>query len=609
MADGKAAARYYTHPELPAFRDVDKDDPSALAAGRYGYVSHGARGQRVLIRQDPGHRPKFREGARKSRNTIPLTAWHADEPSHIAALESVQGQPYWFVPYCTYVAGAKSRTEANIQDLTGMPFDIDWHDHPEAKLAFPDAAAVWERIQLIADENGLPPLNGANLTGRGLLVAYRFAPVPAYRRGRDGTVAAGALSRYRIVKAYLFHLFSGLTADRSTLQPGHYYKVPGSVNVKSGTAVRVIREPEELYCFNLLCNAIMPKARAAYMRGELDGYSVDWPKDWRDARRASAPVDIGVARALRTGRASVSSQRTARRDGTTIGDPLVAAQVIWAPRLAALVALGRHWAAQSGGKHLPPGQRHELLFLIAVALSWLAPSMWSDEFLRIAGELTDLTDADAMDRVCHIAKLVAKVESGETVTYGNRQVDVRYRFRSDTIIGGKWLGLTAAETELPFLSCLAPAHIQKAHKQSRATVRRRTVGRIVGKGVVKPTTKLDRSGYLADVKARAAAARADGPLAARATQARSHRDRGMATRAIASVMGCSEATVRRLLRQAPSGPAAVEDAAVIGQAKLLYVRGGCEATEIAEMADRPVERVRRWPAQPHVAAALAAQAA
>ena len=43
------------------------------------------------------------------------------------------------------------------------------------------------------------------------------------------------VGRYRIVKAYLFHLFSGLTADRSTLQPGHYYKVPGSVNVKSGS--------------------------------------------------------------------------------------------------------------------------------------------------------------------------------------------------------------------------------------------------------------------------------------------------------------------------------------------------------------------------------------
>ncbi len=592
--------RYYTHPKFPSSWDIADDDAAATAAARHAFVTDGARGHRVLIQQDPQHPANFeRDGTQKTKYGIPLTRAFASDEAFAAALTSVQGQPWHYTTFCTFaVATANrgelwcSRTEDNIEHLLANMIDVDWHMHATASGQFADAEAVWAHVQETADKLGWPPLNRVHFTGRGLLVGYQYRSIPAFFR--DPTTKAisktrqASLGHWRMLQTYMYHRLSHLTSDRSTLQPGHFFKTLGSPNPKSGRTVRLGREPEGgVYCFRLVFNQLAPQIRAAYMAGELDSYSVDWPKGWREARIqaqiAAQPLETNVVSLGAARMFSGVPSRKIKRDGTPkkVVTPDLIGEIIWSRRVVALVSYYKALLAEGRAA----GElRQRLLFLAAVGLSWTCPALWRQEFLRIIMPLVDFREKEAMARVCTVIKRADEFLRGETRMYAEVEVDPRYRFQNETIRSGAWLDLSDDDIRsYPMLSVFADAELQKELHQDRQNERRRTKGRSDRGG--RKTTGMDRETWLA-------AARADAP------HVQSLRAKGMSIRDIVAETGIKKCRVETLLTVDTSTIKQVDEAKVSAAAasRAAQAAAAPKASPQAEAAEH--DRLHILPSKP-----------
>ena len=568
-----------------ALRDLDPTCP--LAFGRI--VHPGTPGQLTIttikLRRDGS------EGTPYSRAFENRRAWL----SELEKARHAEGHHFCFSTFAgACVDGTATGVNvANVRYLTALYQDLDWHLHPEASQRYGGIVDVLAEVDRRCDAIRFPRPDLITSSGRGLLIAWTHRPVPAYWRDGHGSgrvVREGTLVRWDVVQRFLREMFADLGADPAAIPACHWFKLPGTINAKSGNTVAVIRQPggSDRGSFSGMYATLEPTIRAAHERGELK--TVPLPKSMRPTPGGRV-VDMAIQRATRRGQAV--AQRDPQGRGITAADT---AAMIWAPRLRALVRLAEHRAGESGGE-LPPGQRDCILFVTGLAMAWCSREGWESEFLELARRLTPWFEREARARLAAVRKRAGEEQGQGTGLYAMSSERLR-----------AFVHLTDEEEDLASTSAIASPEAQHRHALRRLADRRRTRGRADRKA----TTGADRPTYCQGRKAAAAA---------KAARAHELHGQGATVKEIAAAMGCDPRVIRRHLAApipAAEIPAATtapirhrREAAKAAENPLIYlaqrrsIQDGQEPPEIAEALGVSIGQVRAWlrpPVRPRLAA-------
>lgn len=135
------------------------------------------------------------------------------------------------------------RKDMNLAALNAMFLDLDADLAPKRLVADP---AAWRAgVREICETAGLPMPSLLNATGRGLAAIWLIRPLPPHVR-----------ARWRAAIHGLITLFKGAGADQSCCDTARLFRLPGSVNPKSGRVVRVIGGTLLRYDYDALEDAI-----------------------------------------------------------------------------------------------------------------------------------------------------------------------------------------------------------------------------------------------------------------------------------------------------------------------------------------------------------------
>jgi hypothetical protein len=568
---------------------VAQTDPTCPVA--FGRLLHAGTPGQLTITTIPAKRDGG-TGVPYSRAFTSKRAWLAE----LEHARHAEGHHFSFSSYtgACQDGSATGVTVGNVLSLTAFYLDLDWHLHPVASTKFSGIADILAEVDRRCDAIGFARPALVTSSGRGLLVAWPFKPVPAYWRACGGSgriMRDGALVRWNVGQRYLHELFADLGSDAAASPACHWFKLPGTVNPKSGNTVACLRRHRRMDrgSFSNLYGMLEPTILAAHKRGELR--AVPLPKSMR-----KAPTGIGRVIDLAVQRASRRGQTIARRGADGLGATAAdTAGLIWAPRLRALVKLSEHRAAANDGR-LPRGQRDCILFVTGLAMAWCSRSGWEEEFLELASRLTPWPQGEARTRLSAVIKR-AQQEQGDGTGL--------YKMNSETLRA--FIGLTVEEEELDFASPIASPAARRQHALRRLRVRRREGGRADREA----TTGADRPAYFQQMKAAAAD---------KAASAHEMHRQGIVPTDIAATLGCDVRSVRRYLSK-PMPPSTeiipavqrslVQDNAQEAEASLRYrahhltIADGLEPWEVASRLDVSLPRVRAWlrkPLEPLLAA-------
>jgi hypothetical protein len=430
-------------------------------------------------------------------------------PEWLSQVTSAAGDIGYFYCFSSFRDPTRADT-SNLLDLGALYQDLDWHTHPDASKRYENGDEVLAEVDRRCVAIGFPAPNLVVYSGRGLQIAWLHNPV----------VAATNLVEWNAAQRSMCEYLSDLGSDPRARPAVHFFKLPGQLNPKSGRCVAVIRQPEST------------RFQFSDLFGKLFRDGLPAPKARPGRKPAEKPsrvvVDLAAARALRDGKS------TAERAPDGLGANADAAgSLIWAPRLRALKTIIEYRAGQHGGC-LPEGGRDGILFCTAVALSWVTPDRWRDEYLSIAADYCiEWTAKEALDRAAAVAKRVNMLVDGETLNGENQ--DPRYRMTNETL--REFADITVDEERLPMAAAIARRAIQKSARAHRQSAARRNSTRADREGV---TTGLDWAGYREARKSQAAK---------QAERARVLRANGMTTSEIAAEMGCTRQAAARYVRR------------------------------------------------------------
>ena len=309
--------------------------------------------------------------------------------------------------------------------------DLDFHKTPYARCT-PEQMA--HGALLLCDEESIPTPSLIFSTGRGLLCLWLHTLVPR-----------GALPRWNALQHQLWKHFAHIGADRGALDAARVFRIAGTKNSKSDQLVRPIwmdaPAPQFLqrYDFEDLASEIFEDSRA-------DVHSLVAE---RAARKAA-------------------SKAVSFRPATTL-----TAASLWETRMTDLQRLRQgRWFGD-----LPSGHRDEWTFLMAVAMSYIAPPIaMRREMYAIAQECGGWSENEAKSRLSAIFRRAQEAYDGITYTWEGKAVDPRYRFKTSTII--ERLGITDNEMREYGLRTLVSPEIRRELATSRERERRRRQGAV-----------------------------------------------------------------------------------------------------------------------------------
>ncbi|WP_220810480.1 LuxR C-terminal-related transcriptional regulator [Noviherbaspirillum aridicola] len=337
----------------------------------------------------------------------------------------------------------------------------------------------------------MPAPSFAVYSGRGLHLYWPLSPTPAkalpvWQRVQDAIVAA----------------LAPLGADPKARDCARVLRLVGTVNAKNGAEVRGVVLTDAVWTMHELADEVL---------GTRDRMS-------KTAARTAPKMPVHQAEmfdfkagAARKGKASPRTATGSIYDW-------------WHLVYQDLVAIcEHHWF---GG--VAPGHRDQVLFLMAVSLSWFAHTdILEDEIMRTAQTFTPtLLEKEVRDQMAPIIERARAAHAGETVLWRGLQVDPRYRFKADTL--REWMGDLIAPELHDQLRCLAPADVIKARKKERDSKRDR---------VAEGRYQQNREAYLGDVQQRAVSARL-------------MHAQGVSMKEIAAKLDISAKTVSRYLKEA-----------------------------------------------------------
>jgi hypothetical protein len=277
----------------------------------------------------------------------------------------------------------------------------------------------------------LPAPSFGIATGRGVALVWLHSGVPRH-----------ALPRWQLCQRKIFEVLAPFGADPQAVDAARVMRLVGTRNSKSGTVVEAITPASPPWPFDALADEILPHTRA-----EIVALRVEAAK--RRAERREHHGHVAPAR--------------------------FTAATLWEARLTELQALLKHrWFGC-----LPPGHRHDWLFIAGVAVSYLAPPpVVRRELYHLAryAAAGAWSDGETMARLHGIIPRAEGYARGERIAWHGRERDPRLHFRTETII--RWLDISEAEMrELGFRSLVTP-EIRREQERTRSTERRRAQGMI-----------------------------------------------------------------------------------------------------------------------------------
>lgn len=284
-----------------------------------------------------------------------------------------------------------------------------------------------EQLLRLCESQKLPEPSIVVFSGRGLQAKWLL----------QTALPQAALPRWNALQDVINERLSAFGADAKAMDASRVLRLVQTVNSRSGEIVRVMHHSGRRYDFDTLARELLPYARFS-----------------------GASVAI-----LRPGPGE-------RREANTTGlRQFMGFQLAW-DRLADLRKLAQ-LRSQDGGA-VPDGQRDAFVFLSAVFLAQAtinAPRFYDE--LRVLGRefVPHWTDAQVRDSASAALSRMHDYVAGKRIEFNGQQVDPRYRFRNETLVGERWLAVTPKE-EREMGTIMSEAESKRRHaartRQSRA---------------------------------------------------------------------------------------------------------------------------------------------
>lgn len=334
-----------------------------------------------------------------------------------------------------YVSQAAFRKWRSIADLTAIGAcyaDLDCHNLPRWRGMAPGdvASAVLGHL-----EDAMVPHPSYILsTGRGLVCVWLTELLPR-----------SVLPRWNAVQKRLGAVLEAFGADKRALDAARVFRLAGSENSRAERSRRTVGmvwchgspETPARHLFSTLADEVLPVTHAELI-------------------------------SLRAERA----KRKAEGKDTASPAVLLSAATYWETALSDLQRLRAHRCLEGV---FPEGQRDAWLFVAGVAMSWISPpEVLGREILALAGEAAGWSDGETKSRMSTVIKRARQAAAGETVTFGGREVDCRYRMKADTIV--EWLSIDPAEQRAAGLRVLVDENRKRELSVERMEKSRRRRG-------------------------------------------------------------------------------------------------------------------------------------
>ena len=304
----------------------------------------------------------------------------------------------------------KSRSIAELSSLRACWVDID------------DTSNLDEVKKRL---DSLPPPSLINFSGRGFHVYWLFESQMKYE-----------LSLWNMMQKKLMETAGG---DPNAIDAARVLRLVGTINSKTSEQCRMVGGDLHYYDFDELAHELLP-----------------------DRQDKEAEVH------------TIAIERINRKKPSTFHRRIGALGQarLWEGRFKDLRSLALHRWENDIGK----GNRDMWLFIASNAISWLTPpTVLRREVRALAEQVCPAwNEKEVNARMQAVFKRAAMLEKGQTVEWAGKQIDPRYRFKTETIV--EWLQITDEEMETLNLRHLINDDIRHAHDLERDKKRRRAKG-------------------------------------------------------------------------------------------------------------------------------------
>jgi hypothetical protein len=324
--------------------------------------------------------------------------------------------------YVSMATFRRRRVSSEVCTIESTYLDLDYH---KSSLQGRCPKAVAKNVIRDLEEAGKPLPSFILSSGRGLLCVWLHE-----------MLGAKVISKWAAIQKQLHKPLKRYHPDIGAADAARVFRLVGSVNSKADDSRNRVQlvwgDPKNLhrYKFNDLADAWLPHTKA-----ELVSMAEE-----RAKRNAGKP------------------KKHRRPDGKAMG--------LWGTRMEDILNLIRH---RSSDEKIEKGMQDKFLFVYACALAHttkpdaILPLMRQKASQWSGGTWTESSTDGAMGAAYR--KAVAAL-AGETVEWNGKQVDIRYRFRSSTIID--WLDISEDEMRDAGLRDLCSADIKAERSAERS---------------------------------------------------------------------------------------------------------------------------------------------
>ena len=324
--------------------------------------------------------------------------------------------------YISMATFKRRRVSTEVCTIESTYLDLDYH---KTSLWHRSAESVANNVIRDLEDAGKPLPSFILSSGRGLLCVWLHE-----------MLGAKVLSKWAAVQKRLWKPLERYNPDKGAADAARVFRLVGSINSKADDSRNRVQlvwgDPKNLhrYKFNDLADGWLP-----YTKAQLVSMA-----DERAQRNAGKP------------------KKHRRPDGKAMG--------LWGTRMEDILNLIKH---RSPDEKIEKGMQDKFLFIYTVALSHttkpeaILPLIRQKATEWSGGTWTESDTDGAMGT--GYRRAVAAL-NGETTEWNGEPVDIRYRFRSSTIID--WLDISEDEMRDAGLRDLCSADIKAERSAARA---------------------------------------------------------------------------------------------------------------------------------------------